>query len=68
MSDNNSSKTNVLHLENLTKKYDTLLIQLNQAQLDYADYLNNQSNHPVLYIDYYLINLYLVHLYFHHIF
>jgi membrane-associated HD superfamily phosphohydrolase len=43
MSDNNSSKTNVLHLESLTKKYDTLLIQLNQAQLDYADYLNNQT-------------------------
>lgn len=40
---NNASKTNILHLESLTKKYDTLLIQLNQAQLDYADYLNNQT-------------------------
>ena len=41
---NNASKTNILHLESLTKKYDTLLIQLNQAQLDYADYLNNQTS------------------------
>ena len=36
------SKTgkNILDLESLTKKYDNLIIQYNQAQVDYANYLN----------------------------
>lgn len=35
---------NILYLESLTKKYDTLLIQYNQAQTDYANYLNENKN------------------------
>lgn len=35
---------NILDLEILKKKYDNLLIQYNQAQIDYANYLNNTKN------------------------
>jgi len=35
---------NILYLESLTKKYDTLLIQYNQAQTDYATYINENKN------------------------
>ena len=35
---------NMLDLESLTKKYDNLLIQYNQAQVDYANYLNKNSS------------------------
>jgi len=40
------SKTgkNILDLESLTKKYDNLIIQYNQAQIDYANYLNTTKN------------------------
>jgi NADH:ubiquinone oxidoreductase subunit 3 (subunit A) len=37
-------KTNILDLETLTKKYDNLLIQYNQAQIDYANFLNENKN------------------------
>jgi NADH:ubiquinone oxidoreductase subunit 3 (subunit A) len=36
-----------LDLETLTKKYDNLLIQFNQAQIDYDNYLNQVKNLPV---------------------
>lgn len=41
------SNNNILYLESLTKKYDTLLIQYNQSITDYASYTNqNQNNVP----------------------
>jgi NADH:ubiquinone oxidoreductase subunit 3 (subunit A) len=39
--------TNTLYLESLTKKYDTLLIQYNQAQIDYKTYVNENKNLPI---------------------
>ena len=39
--------TNTLYLESLTKKYDTLLIQYNQAQIDYKTYVNENENLPI---------------------
>jgi NADH:ubiquinone oxidoreductase subunit 3 (subunit A) len=38
---------NTLYLESLTKKYDTLLIQYNQAQIDYKTYINENENLPI---------------------
>lgn len=40
----NSTKSTILDLESLTKKYDTLLIQYNQVQSDYINSLNNNNN------------------------
>lgn len=40
----NSTKSNILDLESLTKKYDTLLIQYNQVQSDYINSLNNNND------------------------